>query len=756
MTPSKGRNDARNVASRLAVRRGEFVQLRRRLLAQTWLWLGLFVVLATLLVTPSRSMRLPVLEAGEVAASDIVVDREVSIMDPESTEEKRRRASDAVLTVYTFDTDVERQVISRLERLFLAGRADSSGPARELAQRLTEASELEIQGVEADVLRRNRFSDELFSALSEVIRRVYRQGIVADRLDLLHSADRGVTLRFPDGTERAERDVYRFIDGAFGLNEVLDQRLAAELELPRNQRIAVTSLLSRIVRPNVAQDVTETALRRGRAASSVEEVSIRLPQGRVLVRRGDEVTEQTARLLANLAALSEAEPTLLPLAGVLLLVILVTAIWYFYLLRESPSIDEFRSRFGAVVLLTLVKLLVLGGVAFVARSIASGMMREPFGQLDIYLPALPHAAGPIVAALMFGLPVAILFAVVQGVLVALMISGEASLTVYAMLSGVAAAFASQRLKERNVLARIGLNVAGINALLVVGLALWAGKAADWQVVAASALAGAGSGLLAAALASFVLPAVESVSGVITDIRLLELSNPNLPLLKRLAQEAPGTFQHSLAMANLAEAAAEAVGANPLLARVCCYYHDIGKLSKPEYFVENQRGSNPHDQLTPWMSALVVSNHVKAGLELARQYQLPEPVRDAIATHHGNKLIRFFFSRAKAQEDPDKGVVKESEFRYPGPRPHTKELGILLLADAVEAASRTLQDPSPGKIQGMIAQIVKKDLDDEQLDDCDLTLRDLEKIEAAFFWVLTTAFHHRIDYPDFDFNRRRRG
>jgi len=193
-----------------------------------------------------------------------------------------------------------------------------------------------------------------------------------------------------------------------------------------------------------------------------------------------------------------------------------------------------------------------------------------------------------------------------------------------------------------------------------------------------------------------------------------------------------------------------------LARVCCYYHDIGKLSKPEYFVENQRGSNPHDQLTPWMSALVVSNHVKAGLELARQYQLPEPVRDAIATHHGNKLIRFFFSRAKAQEDPDKGVVKESEFRYPGPRPHTKELGILLLADAVEAASRTLQDPSPGKIQGMIAQIVKKDLDDEQLDDCDLTLRDLEKIEAAFFWVLTTAFHHRIDYPDFDFNRRRRG
>ena len=263
-------------------------------------------------------------------------------------------------------------------------------------------------------------------------------------------------------------------------------------------------------------------------------------------------------------------------------------------------------------------------------------------------------------------------------------------------------------------------------------------------------------MVAAALANFLVPAFESLTGTITDIRLLELSNPNLPLLKKLASAAPGTFQHSLAMANLAEAAAEAIGANPLLARVCCYYHDIGKIVKPEYFVENQRGENPHDHLTPWMSALVVSNHVKAGLELAREHRLPEPIRNAITTHHGTKLIRYFYSRAKELESPDHGEVQETEFRYPGPKPQSKEMGIIMLADAVEAAARTLQEPTPGRIQGMIDMIIKNMLEDGQLDECELTLKDVEKVSAAFFWVLTNSFHGRVDYPGFEFNRRRRG
>jgi hypothetical protein len=755
MTGTEGAK-VRTTAARLAVRRGEFVQLRRRLLAKTWLWYACFIVLGTLIVVPGRSSRVPALGAGEIASSDVVVDRDVVLPDAESTEEKRRRASFDVLPVYVYDPAVATALVDKLNRIFLDGRRQAVGDSIDLAQRLSEVGSLVIRPREAEVLRAAGFSQELQGVLREVVQRLYRRGVVSDRMELLHSADRGITLRAGDSKEEhVELDVYRFQDSGSGLAEVVEQHLAAEPGVQRSWRAPLAAMLARAIVPNVVLERGETLARRLKAASGVEEVSVRLPRGKVLVRRGDEVTPQTARLLAALAERDTSSQTLLPLAGVTLLMGLLGGAWQFYLRRQSPSPEEARTRFGAVVILTVLVLLLERGFAFLAGGMAASVMRDPFGHVEIYLPALPHGAGPILASLMFGLPVGVLFAVVQSVLVALMLGGEVSVAVYALVAGVAAAFASQRLKERYVLARVGAVVAGVNAVAVLGLVLWHGKVADGQVLGAQVVAGALGGVVAAALASFLLPVLESLTGTITDIRLLELSNPNVPLLKRLSLEAPGTFQHSLAMANFAEAAAEAIGANPLLARVCCYYHDIGKLAKPEYFVENQRSENPHDHLTPWMSALVVSNHVKAGLELAREFKLPEPIRDAITTHHGTKLIRYFYSRAKEKEDPDRGEVQESEFRYPGPKPRSKEMGILLLADAVEAASRTLQEATPGRMESMIDQVVKNVLEDGQLDECELTLKDIEKIGAAFFWVVSNAFHHRIDYPGFDFNRKRR-
>jgi hypothetical protein len=755
MTGTEGAK-VRTTAARLAVRRGEFVQLRRRLLAKTWLWYACFVALGTLIVVPGRSSRIPVLAAGEIASSDVVVDRDVVLPDADSTEEKRRRASFDVLPVYVYDPTVATGLVDKLNRIFLEGRRQAVGDSIDLAQHLSEVASLVIKPREAEVLRAARFSEELQGVLREVVQRLYRQGVVSDRMELLHSADRGITLRTADkNEERVELDVYRFQDSGSGLAEVVEQRLAAEPGIQRSWRAPLAAMLARAMVPNVVLERGETLARRLKAASGVEEVSVRLPRGKVLVRRGDEVTPQTARLLAALAERNTSTQTLLPVAGVALLMGLLGGAWQFYLRRQSPSPEEARTRFGAVVVLTVMVLVLERGFAFLASGVAASVMRDPFGHVEIYLPALPHGAGPILASLMFGLPVGVLFAVVQSVLVALMLGGDVSVAVYALLAGVTAAFASQRLKERYVLARVGAVVAGVNAVAVLGLVLWHGKISDGQVLGAQIVAGALGGVVAAALASFLLPVLESLTGTITDIRLLELSNPNVPLLKRLSLEAPGTFQHSLAMANFAEAAAETIGANALLARVCCYYHDIGKLAKPEYFVENQRSDNPHDHLTPWMSALVVSNHVKAGLELAREFKLPEPIRDAITTHHGTKLIRYFYSRAKEKEDPDRGEVQETEFRYPGPKPRSKEMGILLLADAVEAASRTLQEATPGRIESMIDQVIKNVLEDGQLDECDLTLKDIEKIGAAFFWVVSNAFHHRIDYPGFDFNRKHR-
>jgi putative nucleotidyltransferase with HDIG domain len=260
-----------------------------------------------------------------------------------------------------------------------------------------------------------------------------------------------------------------------------------------------------------------------------------------------------------------------------------------------------------------------------------------------------------------------------------------------------------------------------------------------------------SGVLAAALASILLPAFEYLFKIVTDIRLLELSNLNAPTLKKLSVEAPGTYHHSLMVATLAEAAAESIEANPLLVRVAAYYHDVGKALNPEYFVENQNyGGNMHEDITPSGSYHIIASHVKDGLQLAKKIGLPQQISDMIPQHHGTRIMTFFFHKA---QDSSKGInakIIEADFRYPGPKPQTKEAAIVMMADSVEAASRTLTEPTPGQIQGMICHLVDDIVSDNQLNECDITLKDVQLVKESFCKILTGTFHHRIDYPGYDF------
>ena len=247
--------------------------------------------------------------------------------------------------------------------------------------------------------------------------------------------------------------------------------------------------------------------------------------------------------------------------------------------------------------------------------------------------------------------------------------------------------------------------------------------------------------------------LEWLFNILTDIRLLELSNLNNPLLRRLAVEAPGSYNHSVIVGTLAESAAEAIGANALFCRVAAYYHDVGKMLKPDYFIENQKaGSNRHDALSPHMSALVIASHVKEGYELAKMYGLPRQVLDIIPQHHGTRKINYFFQKAKRSENSEVEEVRESDFRYPGPKPQTKEAAIFMLSDSIEAAARTLEDPSPARFKGLIRKIISDVVLDDQFEQCDLTFSDLEKVSAAFLRTLGSIYHHRIDYPGFDFDR----
>jgi hypothetical protein len=259
------------------------------------------------------------------------------------------------------------------------------------------------------------------------------------------------------------------------------------------------------------------------------------------------------------------------------------------------------------------------------------------------------------------------------------------------------------------------------------------------------------GILTGVVATGILPLVEMSFGYTSDIKLLELGNLDQPLLRELMIQAPGSYHHSVIVSNMVEAAAEGVGSNPLLAKVAAYYHDIGKLNKPLYFVENQVDQeNKHEKLAPSMSSLILLSHVKDGVELSTKYKLGKEITDIIRQHHGTNLISYFYEKAKeqAQKKDGKAIqVKEEDFRYPGPKPQTKEAGLIMLADVVEAASRTLVDSTASRIQGMVQKIINKVFSEGQLDECELTLKDLNEIAKSFNKTLSGIFHHRIEYPE---------
>jgi hypothetical protein len=309
-----------------------------------------------------------------------------------------------------------------------------------------------------------------------------------------------------------------------------------------------------------------------------------------------------------------------------------------------------------------------------------------------------------------------------------------------------AAAAVNQVRQRTSLLYAGALTGLANVVLAVAMSLYAGSFLSFHTLFSVLMAFSG-GILAAIIVAGVAPLIEVAFGYTTDIKLLELANLNHPLLKDLIVQAPGSYHHSIIVGSLVEAGAESIDCNPLLARVMAYYHDIGKIKKPSYFSENQRdGINRHDKLKPSLSASVLRAHVKDGAELARESRLGQPILDAIQQHHGTSLMKFFYQRAREQaESPD--LVKEEDFRYSGPKPQTREVALVMLADSVEAAAKSIADPSPARLQGLVQNMINRIFVDGQLDECDLTLQDLHRIARAFNRVLAGIYHHRPDYPE---------
>jgi putative nucleotidyltransferase with HDIG domain len=669
-----------------------------------WRPVGMLGGLAVLLAAVGWVPYVPAvaLRPGAVSTQDVVAPRTVEFVDRERTEALRKEVEDAVPPVYRAVSDAldqaERQAKS-LGDSVLALRADRSLAAQARAQALARL------GLHGEALQ---------AALN------------LDRRELLVARDAAVSA------------LYRLMARPLRTEDLEAARRQAELVL-REKGVRPPALpfarwlVERALRPNLVVDEAQTRRAREAARAGVEPVRVRVLKDEVVVRRGEVVTPEHVQKLQALG-LAGSPWQWEKVVGTGLLVGLLVAILGAYLARFQPEVWQSPKLLG---LLGLLVWLGAAGTRLVAATL------HPL--------LLPAASVTMLLSVLLNAKVAVFAAGILAVLAGTLGSQDLRLAAVAYTGALVAVFSVRRIQRRTDLAYAGLVVGFANAAASLASDLLAGT--PLREAALNAGVGVTGGVLCGVLATGALPYLEDLFGLVTPIKLLELSNPSHPLLRRLQLEAPGTYHHTLMVANLAEAAAEAVGADPLLARVGTYYHDVGKLRRPGFFVENQVGGhNPHDRMAPSLSALAVAAHVRDGLELARQYKLPQVVADFIPQHHGTTLMAYFYHRAVEQQQ---GPVDPEAFRYEGPKPRSREAAIVMLADGVEAAARSIQNPTPERIREVVRRIVHERLEDGQLDECDLTFRDLERISQVFTRLLVSMFHPRLEYPEVSLEAHRR-
>jgi putative nucleotidyltransferase with HDIG domain len=703
-----------------------------------WRWLGgrlrfhaarwgllLVVAVTAYLVFPSPAARgAPSLSVGQVAEGDVIAPFSYIVSKPPEEYAREGEAlARSVRPIYKYSPAAFDSAMFSLQTFFGALAEADGQPERAWA--IAQGFRIALDDEEAAVVAEPQRRDELATAVA---------GILGDALD--HGvADAGVIRGEPSPqviVRRGEESRVVPRDSIRTLGELIAraERESARWPQPAGQRL-VRQLVVDFFVPTLVPDHPATLARREQVRRSVDSVKYVVRAGERLVGAGELVSpEANAKLAAlehELTLRDGRALALRSLAGSVLYNLgILTPFWLLLYLYRRRNFDEFRHLCFFAGLFTIVILLSAGALA---------IFRERPELLPIPLAAL------LVGALFDGR-----MAVMAAVTLAVLVGGQWALRdsnalFFGLMGGVAGALGMRAMRRRHVL----YVAIGLVMLAYLGCSVTVGLLLGWSTdeFAASALAGLVVAIASGAFAMLALPFVESATRITTHLTLLELSDYRRPLLRRLALEAPGTWAHSISMANLCEAACNAIGADGLMARVGCYYHDVGKLTDPQYFVENQRpGVNPHDQLSPDESARIIRRHVTEGLVLAREAKLPPAVANFIPEHHGTTEIRIFLHRARRL-----GLAIDLEdFRYPGPRPRSVETAVAMLADAAEAAVRVLDDPTPEAVREAIDQLVAQRVAGGQLDEAPLTLRDLERVKQEFARALSGIHHNRVPYP----------
>ncbi len=728
-------------------------QLFKKPSVQRWLLLVFLSLSIAAFLSPTLEEIVPTYRVGDIALKDIRTDRDLLVLDTAATDKKREEAAKKALPVYDYSPFLLVEIESVLDGVFSVLKERGAEEVQKKQVENILGTSFSTQ--EFKVLKAHRYDEKIRMILLEIVTPLAKQGIVGNKKDLLQYHEEGIIVRnIQTGQEVIKRDLGSLVD----YQEVIDTIAKNVTEfkakdIPPELRGVMVKMASAIIKPNLTINWEETKKRKDIERKQVKPVYFPIEKGELLLRKGQRVTEEDVGKLEALREMRRTGPTLLMMAGYFFLSSLFLLAFYVFATSNIRKVS-FNNKdllFLSMVLVSSLGLVRISNI--IVDGLASAIPQIP---LSSYYYLLPIAASAMLIRIVLNSEVALIFSIFVSFLVGLLLREGIFFSLFYIIGSIVAAHCVARCDQRSRLIKGGVIVGIVNVLLVIFQGMITTTLLEPEVLFGS-LMGLVGGVIAGIIVVGITPVIESIFGYTTDIKLLELANLDQPLLKEMLVKAPGTYHHSMIVGSLVEAAAKAIKVNPLLARVSAYYHDIGKIKKPQYFIENQKdGVNKHDKLTPNMSSLILVSHVKEGVELAKEHKLGNKIVDIIKQHHGTRLINYFYQKAKELSNQGGHEVDEREFRYLGPKPQTKEAGLVMLADAVEAASRTLDDPTPARIQGLVQRIINDIFIDGQLDECELTLKDLNAIARSFNIILNAIYHHRIEYPEQDISKQKNG
>lgn len=716
-------------------------------------------------IPPTPTLEGGGLRVGDIAAADVVVNKDVTVEDSELNEKNRRRALSLVVPVYEVDESragasqalIEEwlRYIEDLRRRTPPGTADRGALAAEIGQAF---SPLELDEAEVGrLLDRNPFGRLEATTLLAEIRGWYERGILESKSAAPHGPDGGVRLVGElRGTSRVRlEDLLDRGDVERLLNRLLEH---AGITDRRDRQLAQAVLLG-FIPVNAIYSKTRTAAAEKVALAGLNPAYIHLKKGKVIVRRGDELSRSQWLLMRQIAMEeNSADGRVSDFYLVLLILALLFAfVWKYFSDAELAGINS--GKILLVMGLTLFTLaLVYRASLFLFPLVTRSLGLSDLLDARVIAYAVPFSVGSLIVAFLFNQTSAVIFSLINAIVGGVVCGWNFKVALFVLAGNIAVAFGIehyQRLKRSSILKAGFLWLLPVNVLTTLTLAVTESGFA-WRQVLLTVTMGVLSALFSALIANFLIPLWEVLFKLVTDLKLVELTNLNLPIFRQMLEKAPGTYHHSQMVASLAESAAEDLGLSALLLRAMALYHDVGKIDNPQFFTENHSVyENPHPRLSPQESAKMIIQHIHQGVDQAEKLKLPHKVTQAILQHHGTKVVKYFWEKARQAANGRVDDLDENLFRYPGSRPREIEEAIIMLADQVEAASKSLSAPTDEEIRNVIEQLISTDIAEGQFAECEgLTFKALNIIASSFYNKLASIYHQRISYPGFNFQKER--